>query len=55
MSNVDRFSNLCLITPSTNSKLSNYAPAEKKKYYAANKDRTESLKQTFMMSYDSWF
>lgn len=53
MEGVDRFGNLCLITPSSNSKLSNYSPADKKKYYA-EKGRTESLKQAFMMSYANW-
>lgn len=53
MERVDRFGNLCLITPSSNSKLSNYSPPDKKKYYA-EKGRTESLKQAFMMSYDDW-
>lgn len=53
MERVDRFGNLCLITPSSNSKLSNYSPDDKKKYYA-EKGRTESLKQAFMMSYDKW-
>lgn len=53
MKNVDRFGNLCLITPSSNSKLSNYSPADKKKYYE-DKGRSESLKQAFMMSYENW-
>jgi len=53
MKRVDRFGNLCLITPSSNSKLSNYSPADKKKYYG-EKGRTESLKQAFMMSYEDW-
>ncbi len=53
MDGVDRFGNLCLITPSSNSKLSNYSPEDKKKYYE-EKGRSESLKQTFMMSYEVW-
>ncbi len=53
MKDVDRFGNLCLITPSSNSKLSNYLPENKKQYYA-EKGRTESLKQAFMMSYKKW-
>lgn len=53
MEDVDRFGNLCLITPSNNSKLSNYSPEDKKKYYADH-SRTESLKQAFMMSYEQW-
>lgn len=50
---VDRFGNLCLITPSTNSKLSNYSPADKKTYFE-NKKESESVKQIFMMSYQEW-
>ncbi|QUN04791.1 DUF262 domain-containing protein [Shewanella yunxiaonensis] len=53
MSDVDRFGNLCLISPSNNSKLSNYSPADKKKFYRENK-RAESLKQAIMMSYEDW-
>jgi uncharacterized protein with ParB-like and HNH nuclease domain len=53
MGDVDRFGNLCLISPSNNSKLSNYSPADKKKFYRENK-RAESLKQAIMMSYDDW-
>ncbi|WP_261887498.1 DUF262 domain-containing protein [Vibrio aerogenes] len=53
MKDVDRFGNLCLISPSNNSKLSNYSPADKKKFYRENK-RAESLKQAIMMSYDNW-
>ena len=53
MENADRFGNLCLISPSSNSKLSNWSPEEKKGYYA-EKGRTESLKQAFMMSYSCW-
>jgi uncharacterized protein with ParB-like and HNH nuclease domain len=58
MEGVDRFGNLCLITPSSNSKLSNYPPELKKDYYEEKGDndkvRNESLKQAFMMSYDQW-
>jgi hypothetical protein len=53
MADVDRFGNLCLISPSNNSKLSNYSPNDKKKFYKETK-RAESLKQAFMMSYDDW-
>lgn len=53
MKDVDRFGNLCLISPSNNSKLSNYSPADKKKFYRENK-RAESLKQAIMMDYDDW-
>lgn len=53
MKNVDRFGNLCLISPSTNSRLSNYSPADKKKFYH-EKNKIESLKQAIMMSYEDW-
>ncbi|MGS0675497.1 DUF262 domain-containing protein [Shewanella sp. 125m-1] len=53
MHDVDRFGNLCLISPSSNSRLSNYSPADKKKFYREN-NRAESLKQALMMSYDHW-
>ncbi|EJG2371826.1 TPA: DUF262 domain-containing protein [Vibrio parahaemolyticus] len=53
MKDVDRFGNLCLISPSSNSRLSNYSPQDKKKFYQEN-NRTESLKQAIMMSYDEW-
>ncbi|WP_411818866.1 GmrSD restriction endonuclease domain-containing protein [Klebsiella michiganensis] len=50
---VHRFGNLCLISPSSNSRLSNYSPADKKKFYAET-ERSESLKQAIMMSYEEW-
>lgn len=50
---VHRFGNLCLISPSSNSRLSNYSPADKKKFYAET-ERAESLKQALMMSYQEW-
>ncbi|WP_417882791.1 DUF262 domain-containing protein [Vibrio rumoiensis] len=53
MKDVDRFGNLCLISPSSNSRLSNYSPQDKKKFYQEN-NRAESLKQAIMMSYDDW-
>lgn len=53
MEGVDRFGNLCLISPSSNSRLSNYSPQDKKKFYQEN-NRAESLKQAIMMSYDNW-
>ena len=52
-SDVHRFGNLCLISPSSNSRLSNYSPADKKKFYAET-ERAESLKQAIMMSYEEW-
>ncbi|OZB41973.1 MAG: hypothetical protein B7X50_05820 [Alishewanella sp. 34-51-39] len=53
MKDVDRFGNLCLISPSSNSRLSNYSPSDKKKFYQEN-NRAESLKQAIMMSYEAW-
>ncbi|MBS0848656.1 DUF262 domain-containing protein [Citrobacter sp. JGM124] len=50
---VHRFGNLCLISPSSNSRLSNYSPADKKKFYVETA-RAESLKQAIMMSYEVW-
>lgn len=53
MEDVDRFGNLCLISPSSNSRLSNYYPEHKVKFYQEN-NRAESLKQAMMMTYDEW-
>ena len=53
MKDVDRFGNLCLISPSSNSRLSNYSPQDKKTFYQEN-NRAESLKQAIMMNYDDW-
>lgn len=50
---VDNFGNLCLISHSNNSKLSNYSPVAKKEHYEKS-THAESLKQVFMMSYDNW-
>ena len=53
MADVDRFGNLCLISRSNNSKLSNYLPTAKKEHYE-KATTVESLKQVFMMSYSDW-
>ncbi|MDW1907180.1 MULTISPECIES: GmrSD restriction endonuclease domain-containing protein [Vibrio] len=53
MEDVDRFGNFCLISPSSNSRLSNYSPQDKKTFYQEN-NRAESLKQAIMMSYHKW-
>jgi len=53
LENVDRFGNLCLISSSKNSKLSNNLPQAKKDHYAKS-SATESLKQQLMMTYDKW-
>ena len=50
---VDRFGNLCLISQSINSRLSNHSPMAKKDHYM-NSTAVESLKQQLMMSYDKW-
>ncbi|MGQ1929518.1 HNH endonuclease family protein, partial [Ornithobacterium rhinotracheale] len=50
---IDYFGNLCLISPSNNSKLSNYMPIAKKEHYTKN-TKQESLKQQLMMSEEKW-
>jgi hypothetical protein len=50
---LDKFGNLCLISSSINSKLSNYMPAAKKDHYNRN-PIIESIKQRLMMKYDTW-
>ena len=49
---LNNFGNLCLISRSKNSKLSNYSPDAKKEHYL-NKD-IDSIKQAIMMSYNNW-
>lgn len=49
---VDAFGNLCLISHSKNSRLSNFMPAAKKEYYRNN--RIDSVKQYLMMKDDEW-
>lgn len=49
---LDNFGNLCLISRSKNSKLSNNLPIAKKEHYL-NRD-IDSIKQAIMMSYDEW-
>ncbi|QQL43716.1 DUF262 domain-containing protein [Sulfuriroseicoccus oceanibius] len=46
------FGNLCLISHSKNSRLSNFSPAAKKDYYAQNS--IDSPKQHLMMQFDNW-
>lgn len=50
---VDRFGNLCLISQSLNSRLSNSGYEDKKRIFE-NSSATESLKQLLMMSYEKW-
>lgn len=46
--------NLCLISHSNNSKLSNYLPQSKKEHYLNSKSK-DSIKQMEMMKEDKWF
>ena len=47
------FGNLCLISRSKNSRLSNLPPEAKKSYYIDNRIK-DSIKQGLMMSYEKW-
>ena len=49
---LDDFGNLCLISHSKNSKLSNYMPDAKKNHYRNN--QIDSVKQYLMMKYSKW-
>jgi hypothetical protein len=49
---LNNFGNLCLISRSKNSKLSNNLPTAKKEHY---KNSIDSLKQKEMMRYPLWF
>lgn len=51
-SGIDDFGNICLISSSKNSQLSNNLPSGKKDYY--HKVGADSLKQQRMMDYDNW-
>jgi len=51
---VDSFGNLCLISRSKNSKLSNLLPNAKKDHYPVKAKNVESLKQQLMLSYPQW-
>ncbi|EPJ49414.1 MAG: hypothetical protein OFPII_00790 [Osedax symbiont Rs1] len=61
---VDSFGNLCLISSSTNSRLGNLMPKEKRGHYLLGSKNqglsqrasinVESLKQQIMMSYENW-
>ncbi len=53
ISNIDNFGNLCLISASKNSELSNYSPTAKKEHYKKS-SAIESLKQRLMMCYKHW-
>lgn len=49
---LNSFGNLCLISHSKNSELSNYLPIAKKEHYG--KLEIDSIKQHLMMQYDEW-
>lgn len=50
---LDNFGNLCLISSSKNSRLSNFMPAAKKDYYTGSTS-IDSIKQRIMMEYKNW-
>lgn len=50
---LDNFGNLCLISSSKNSRLSNLMPVAKKEYYN-NSQIIDSIKQRIMMEYEEW-
>lgn len=50
---LNNFGNLCLISSSKNSRLSNHMPAAKKEYYAQS-PTIDSIKQRIMMEYKQW-
>ena len=49
---LNSFGNLCLISHSKNSRLSNFMPEAKKEYYRNN--TIDSIKQHLMMKYECW-
>lgn len=50
---LDNFGNLCLISHSKNSRLSNFMPSQKKEFYSGS-PTIDSIKQRIMMEYDQW-
>lgn len=50
---LDSFGNLCLISSSKNSRLSNFMPAAKKDYYTGS-TTIDNIKQRIMMEYKNW-
>ncbi len=50
---LDNFGNLCLISGSKNSRLSNFMPTAKKDYYTGSVT-IDSIKQRIMMEYEHW-
>jgi hypothetical protein len=51
---LDSFGNLCLISHSKNSRLSNLSPAAKRDYYRDSTKPIDSVKQHRMMNYNRW-
>lgn len=51
---LDNFGNLCLISSSKNSRLSNLSPEAKKDYYKSSLT-IDSIKQRIMMEYNNWY
>ena len=51
---LNNFGNLCLISRSKNSRLSNLPPEAKKSYYIDNRIK-DSIKQGIMMSFEKWY
>lgn len=51
---LDKFGNLCLLTRSKNSKLSNAMPNNKKEHYASPDVNVDSIKQQLMLNYSTW-
>ena len=50
---LNNFGNLCLISGSKNSRLSNFMPTAKKDYYTGS-STIDSIKQRLMMEYEQW-
>jgi len=50
---LNNFGNLCLISGSKNSRLSNFMPNQKKEFYSGSQT-IDSIKQRIMMEYDNW-
>ena len=49
---LNNFGNLCLVSRSENSRLSNFTPKAKKDFYT--KQNNNSIKQQIMMAEDNW-
>ena len=48
------FENLCLLSRSKNSRLSNYLPKVKKDHYQKSDAKIDSIKQYLIMQYEDW-